>query len=154
MTIEPMTEADLDVVCAIDDAAFGAPSAGGGRELRASQLREELRRSFSRLRVARSSSGEVVGYVLFWHVADELQILNVAVSPTERRKGVGRALVEDVIAYARHHGAGRILLEVRASNAAARALYEQRGFEPFHVRPRYYDDGEDAVEMSLELALR
>jgi ribosomal-protein-alanine N-acetyltransferase len=153
-----MTEADLDAVLAIDEASFDAPrpqrEGHTGRELRAVQLREELARSFSRLRVAKASTGEVLGYMLFWHVADELQSLNVAVAPQERRRGVGGALVRDVIDYARRHAASRILLEVRASNDAARALYARLGFEPFHVRPRYYDDGEDAVEMSLEVALR
>jgi ribosomal-protein-alanine acetyltransferase len=152
-----MTEADLDVVLAIDEASFGVlkPQREGQtwREVRAVQLREELARSFSRLRVAKGSTGEVLGYALFWHVADELQILNVAVAPQDRRRGVGAALVRDVVDYARHHAASRILLEVRASNEAARALYARLGFEPFHVRPRYYDDGEDAVEMSLEVAL-
>ena len=120
-------------------------------DVRERQLREELVRSWARLRVDRSDAGEVVGYVLFWHVTDEIHHLNVAVAPSERRKGRGRALVETVIAYARAHAAAKVLLEVRVSNVAALELYRGLGFEEIHRRKRYYDDGEDAIEMMLTL---
>src|SRR5262249_51786071 len=117
---------------------------------REKQLREELARAWARLRVARAPSGEVLGYVLFWHVTDEIHLLNVAVAPGERRGGIGRALVEEVIAYAKAHAAAKILLEVRASNVPAIALYKALAFTEFNVRTRYYADGEDAVEMVFE----
>src|SRR5690606_1400281 len=107
-------------------------------------------RTWARLRVAREG-GEVLGYVLFWHVADEIHLLNVAVAPAARRRGVGRALVEEVLAYGRGAAAAKVLLEVRASNVAALRLYESLGFVRFNVRRRYYADGEDGVEMSLDL---
>src|SRR5262249_10589773 len=110
-------------------------------------LREELARSWARLRVARGEGGHVLGYLLFWHVTDELHVINVAVAPAERRKGIGRALVGELLSYARANAVAKILLEVRASNAAAIALCESAGFTRFNVRPRYYNDGEDAVEM-------
>jgi [ribosomal protein S18]-alanine N-acetyltransferase len=136
-----MSAADLAAAAAIDRASFA------GNEARTeTQLREELERSWARLRVARRED-DIVGYTLFWHVADEVHLLNVAVAPDARRSGIGRALVEDIITYARDHAAAKILLEVRASNAAAIALYEALGFERFNVRKRYYDDGEDCVEM-------
>jgi [ribosomal protein S18]-alanine N-acetyltransferase len=138
-----MTAADLAAAAAIDRASFR------GNEARTEvQLREELERSWARLRVARQADG-VVGYALFWHVADELHLLNVAVAPHARRTGIARRLVEDIIAYARDHDSVKVLLEVRASNAAAIALYEAFGFARFNVRKRYYDDGEDGVEMVL-----
>jgi [ribosomal protein S18]-alanine N-acetyltransferase len=136
-----MTVSDLAAAAAIDRACFT------GNEARTeAQLREELERTWARVRVARRGP-DVLGYALFWHVADEVHLLNVAVAPAARRAGVGRALVEDIVAYARSHAAVKILLEVRASNAAAIALYEALGFERFNVRKRYYDDGEDGVEM-------
>jgi ribosomal-protein-alanine N-acetyltransferase len=131
--IEPMTEADIAAVLAIDPDA------------RESNLREELVRTWGRLRVLRSE--HLLGYVLFWHVTDEIHLLNVAVDPAERRKGYGRRLVEEVIDFGRSHQAERVLLEVRVSNAAAVALYAALGFEEFNRRKRYYDDGEDAIEM-------
>ncbi len=148
-----MVEADLDAVLAIDLASFvGTTGTIDPRLARTQQLREELGRTWARLRVARDAEGVIVGYLLFWHVTDELHLLNVAVEPSARRRGIGRALVEDLLAYARGHAAQRVLLEVRASNEPAIRLYEQLGFHRFNVRRGYYPDGEDAVEMMIELS--
>lgn len=153
--IDAMKESDLDAAIAIDLVSF-VPSelnvAGADpRTLRERSLREELVRPWARLRAARSEEGSLVGYALFWHVVDELHLLNVAVTPSMRRQGIGRALVLDLITYARSHAAVRILLEVRSSNAPALAMYGSLGFTAFNTRPRYYSDGEDAIEMSLVL---
>lgn len=137
--IDAMTESDIAAVLAIDPDA------------REQNLREELVRTWGRLRVLRTPSGKVVGYVLFWHVTDEIHLLNIAVDPAERRHGHGRRLVEEVIAFGRSHGAVRVLLEVRVGNAPALALYDRLGFEEINRRMRYYDDGEDAIEMMLTL---
>jgi len=153
--IEPMREEDLDAAITIDLEAFVPSELGAGPEdprvVRERSLREELARTWARLRVVRDERGAVLGYSLYWHVVDEVQLLNVAVTIGARRRGLGRALVEELVAYARAHGAARVLLEVRASNAPAIALYESLGFERFNVRERYYADGEDAVEMMLSL---
>ena len=137
--IEVMTEGDIAAVLAIDPDA------------RESNLREELVRAWGRLRVLRDGA-RVLGYVLFWHVTDEIHLLNVAVDEAARRRGSGRRLVEAVIAYARAHEAAKVLLEVRVSNAPAVALYRALGFEEFNRRSRYYDDGEDAIEMAKPLS--
>jgi len=155
--VVPMSEDDLPAVVALDVAAFAPGELGAVPEgdtlasLRDRQLREELARAWSRLRVARDGDGDILGYALWWHVVDELHLLNVAVLPELRRRGVGRALVEDLLAYGVAHAAARVFLEVRASNAPALALYERLGFERFHVRRGYYSDGEDGVEMRFEL---
>ena len=150
-----LVEADLTTAVDIDLEAFVPSELGASAEdsriVRERSLREELARPWARLRAARDESGTVLGYALFWHVVDELQLLNVAVAIPARRRGIGRALVQDLIAYARAHGVVRILLDVRASNAAAIALYEQLGFTRFNVRERYYADDEDAIEMSFVL---
>jgi ribosomal-protein-alanine N-acetyltransferase len=138
-TVEPMKEDDVAAVLAIDS------------DITERQLREELHRSWARLRVVRDASGAVRGYVLFWHVTDEIHLLNVAVEPAARRQGIGRALVDAVTNYARAAHAAKILLEVRASNRPAIALYERLGFIRFNVRARYYPDGEDGVEMMLTM---
>lgn len=145
-TLEPMSAADVEAVLEVDLAAFPE----GAREVRQRHFVEELARSWGRLRVARTA-GAVAGYVLFWHVTDEIHLLEVAVAPAHRRQGIGRALTELVIAYGREHAASRVLLEVRASNVAAIALYEELAFERFNVRRAYYGDGEDGVEMMLRL---
>jgi ribosomal-protein-alanine N-acetyltransferase len=152
IVIDALAEGDLDAAVAIDLASFVPSELGAGKEeprvVRERSLREELVRAWSRLRAARDPNGALLGYMLFWHVVDELHLLNVAVAVDARRRGIGRALMDDLLAYAREHGAVRILLEVRASNAPALALYESLGFERFNVRAGYYADGEDAIEMS------
>jgi ribosomal-protein-alanine N-acetyltransferase len=151
VNIEPMAESDLDAVVAIDLASFPHGDIGGERAAREKGLREELARPWARLRVARDPALGVAGYILFWHVADELHLLNVAVAPAARRRGVGRALVLDLLAYAQGSAAAKVLLEVRASNEPAIRLYEGLGFVRFNVRRAYYADGEDGVEMMLGL---
>lgn len=154
-TIDTMSEADLDAAIAIDLEAFTPGELGAGHEeprvVRARSLREELARTWARLRVARASDGAVVGYSLYWHVVDEIHLLNVAVTIGARRRGIGRALVAELVAHGRANGATRVLLEVRASNSAAIAMYETLGFERFNLRAHYYSDGEDAVEMSRSI---
>lgn len=156
--IGALVEADLTAAIDIDLASFVPSELGVGRGhedpriVRERSLREELVRPWARLRGARDERGELLGYALFWHVVDEVQLLNVAVAIPARRRGIGRALVQDLIAYARAHHVARILLEVRASNLSAIALYEQLGFTRFNVRERYYADDEDAIEMTLVLS--
>jgi ribosomal-protein-alanine N-acetyltransferase len=150
-----LVEADLPAAIDIDLASFVPSELGIGAEepriVRERSLREELVRPWARLRAAREDSGVLLGYALFWHVVDELQLLNLAVAIPARRRGIGRALMDDLIGYGRANGVARILLEVRAGNAAAIALYEQLGFTRFNVRERYYADDEDAIEMALML---
>ena len=154
--IRPMRPEDLEAVLAIDLASFvpeRAMTPDEARQVREQQLREELVRAWARLRVA-TADERVVGYLLSWHVVDEVHLLNVAVALDRRRQGLGEALVRSLIADATVGQAAKILLEVRASNAPAITLYERLGFERFHVRPRYYADGEDGVEMMLTFPLR
>src|SRR4051812_47116742 len=103
-----MTEADIEGVIAIELASFDAGDIATNREdaraAREKQLREELARPWARLRVARDpSTSQIVGYVLFWHVSDEIHLLNVAAAPTYRRRGIGSALVAEVLARAKDH---------------------------------------------------
>ncbi len=114
---------------------------------------EELARAWARIWVARSAEGEPpLGFALTWRAADELHLLDLAVSPSARRAGLGRALLDAVIADGRSSEARLLLLEVRAGNAPALALYRSAGFFEDGVRRGYYsDNGEDAVEMRLTL---
>ena len=102
-------------------------------------------------RVARDASETPTGFVIARRAADEAEILLVAVAGHARRRGVGSALVAAALAAAARAGATKAHLEVRASNAAARALYERLGFIAVGRRPRYYDAMEDAVLMSRAL---
>jgi len=93
--------------------------------------------------------GEIFGQIGVRHVLDELHITTLAVRPGRRRRGYARTLVG--AALAAFPEARRVHLEVRPSNAPARALYEALGFATTGLRRRYYGD-EDALLMTLDLA--
>jgi len=91
------------------------------------------------------------GFALGWRSADEAEILTLAVEKEFRGQGLGRALVVALLERLRGEGAVRVSLEVRSSNAAARALYASLGFTKAAVRFRYYRDGEDALVLGVSL---
>ena len=94
----------------------------------------------------------VLGYCVLRRVAGELEIHNVAVAPEARRRGLARLLLGVVLARAARAGAERALLEVRAGNAPAQALYEGLGFREVGRRPGYYSQpADDALVLALEL---
>lgn len=142
-------ERDLSVIDAIARASFD--EAGFSAE-------KELERPWARAWAAREDASDAsdaapVGFLVTWHVADELHVLNVATAPEARRRGVATALMEAALEYATESGVRLVLLEVRRSNEDARRLYRRLGFEDTAVRRGYYaDNGEDAIEMTLTLA--
>ena len=90
--------------------------------------------------------GAVVGYVTANYAVDEAEILNLGVAPAHRRRGVGRALVEAMLARLRQGGIAAVFLEVRESNAIAQQLYTALGFTRVGRRRHYYRlPTEDAV---------
>jgi ribosomal-protein-alanine N-acetyltransferase len=94
------------------------------------------------------------GFVLFAQVADECEILDIAVDPAARREGLGAALLAAALAEAGTRGARRCFLEVRSSNTGAQAFYRAAGFVEDGRRKDYYRSGqgrEDALLMSREL---
>lgn len=89
--------------------------------------------------VAETADGRnVAGYLVALDAADEGEILNLAVSPDDRRHGIGRALVNEVLSELGERGVTQVYLEVRESNAAARALYAGYGFREVGRRAQYY----------------
>jgi len=93
----------------------------------------------------------VAGYVVALDAADEGEILNLAVAEGGRRRGLGRALVEAIVAALSERGVRQIYLEVRESNAAARALYAAFGFKDVGRRQAYYRRPvEDAIVLRLD----
>ncbi len=95
---------------------------------------------------------ELAGYLTLYAAAWEMEILNIAVHPTRRRRGYGRRMLSHVLQLCRKMGIKRGFLEVRRSNVPAQGLYRAFGFEEVGVRKRYYPDNrEDAIIMRLEL---
>jgi ribosomal-protein-alanine N-acetyltransferase len=90
--------------------------------------------------------GHIVGFVICARYDEAYHVMDIAVDPEHRRRGVGRALLDGLIDRAGEDA--NYTLEVRVSNAGAIALYERYGFHGVGRRPRYYaDNGEDAIIM-------
>lgn len=146
--IEPMKKSDIEQVMAIEQASFSQP---WSRNLFLSEFRSPLVSSLL-VAVADDPRGrQVTGYLVYWLVQDEMHILNLAVAPAWRRKGIARELVMQGLERAWKKGAVKAFLEVRASNREAQRLYSNIGFTGSSVRRGYYDlPLEDAVVMTLE----
>ena len=96
--------------------------------------------------------GLVAGYVVGWHVLDEAELANLAVDPGIRGRGIGRLLLDAMLADARSRESARVFLEVRESNEAARQLYASRGFGQVGRRTKYYrGPEEDALILCCEV---
>ena len=153
ITVSPLVESDIPSILEIENDSQPEPWT-------AKAFAEEIDRANSRMLVARlvtgsaagSPSQEIAGYICFWSVAGEIQILNIAVRKTLRRQGIARRLIELAVRAAREETAGYITLEVRKSNLAARKLYETFGFRVIGERPGYYGaQKESAVLMEIEI---
>ena len=92
-------------------------------------------------------NGVIAGYACVWLIPPEAELEDICVHPEMRRKGIAQALMEHLTEDAHKNGADTVLLEVRASNAAAISLYEKNGFKRAGVRKAYYSNKEDAVIM-------
>lgn len=99
----------------------------------------------------RRSDGPLAGYLVYSEVLDELHIMNLAVHPAVRRKGLARLLMTKVHADAQRRGRVISYLEVRQSNSGAQKLYTDFGYRPLGKRKDYYSDNhEDAIVMCAE----
>ena len=145
MMIKEMLPALLEQVQSLLDICFGesawTPDA----------LRSQLDKPDSRCMVAMEDD-TVVGFLAFEQVVDEGSIVEVAVHPDHRRRGIARGLITSAIDSA--DGLHTVFLEVRESNTPAIMLYESLGFERIAVRKGYYDrPKEDAVIMNLSISI-
>jgi [ribosomal protein S18]-alanine N-acetyltransferase len=141
--IRPMIEPDLDAVLAIEQASFPSP-------WKRDHFLHEIAAPHSYPFVA-EYNGIVAGYVCMTALFEEAQILNIAVDPAMRGRGIARILMKQAFVLAREKGAEVMALEVRASNAAAITLYEQCGFTRTGLRQKYYEGRDDAVLMEKVL---
>ncbi|HET9870905.1 MAG TPA: ribosomal protein S18-alanine N-acetyltransferase [bacterium] len=144
MIFRPMLEVDLDQVVAIERASMPSP---WSREL----FEEELRRPLAHYFVM-EVEGQVAGYMGYWQAPEEAHIINLAVAPEFRRRGLGREMIERCVDYAAGRGSRLATLEVREGNQAAQALYEKCQFRSIAIRKQYYSDNlEDAIVMIREM---
>ncbi len=140
--IETVTTAHADVLAAIHRAAFSRAEAWS-RDVMLLQL--EVPATFGLLHPRG-------GMILARVAADEAEILTLAVSPEQRRRGIGSALLGAAKAHAARLGAVSMFLEVAVTNDAARALYSAHGFTEAGRRRRYYTDGTDALVLRSTLS--
>ncbi len=144
--IRPARLGDIRAILAIEKESFPTPWSRW-------TFLAELKQTVGHFLVAGPSTlepWELWGYIVFWVVADEMHILNLAVHPQHRRRGIAWNLLVAALNQAKDQGARVAWLEVRPSNNAARTLYESFGFEEVGRRPGYYDDTkEDAILLAL-----
>lgn len=134
-----MAAEHIPAIAAIEKECFSVPWSEKA-------LAEELRVP-SAVFLTAITEGQVAGYMGVHHLGDCAYVCNVAVLPRFRRRSVASALIEAHIAKAREGGMNEISLEVRTSNAAARALYEKFGFVRLGTRPNFYTSPRENAEI-------
>ena len=134
---------DLAELGALEEQLFGADAWDEP------QLRVELTGP-GRL-VLVNDDGGLTAYAVTMVVGDSADLLRVGVRPDRQRGGAGTAMVATAMLEAGRAGARRMLLDVGADNAPARALYRAAGFEEIDRRRRYYRDGSDALVLARDL---
>lgn len=141
-----MTESEIDLIMAIENAMYPHPWTRGN-------FRDSLLAGYHC--PVMEIDHAIIGYSVLVIAADEAHLLNLSIASAWQRRGCGWEFLQHLLKLARDFGAGRIMLEVRPSNAAGRGLYAAAGFREIAIRRDYYpahDGREDAVVMELELA--
>ena len=142
--IRPASLADVAALAELERACFSDPWTAAG-------IRETIQYETARTFVAQDSAG-IVGYVIARISGQEGEILDLAVLPERRRRGIGQALLAAVWNALQRDGVKELYLEVRESNVAAIELYRRQGFRPVGLRPRYYrNPPEDALVLRAPL---
>ncbi len=143
--LRPMQVDDLDTIMQIEPTIYSHPWTRGN-------FSDSLNSGYSAW-VLEQDRG-VIGYALLMMILDEAHLLNLSVAKHQQKQGLGRYLLEHMLKIAKNHQAANLFLEVRPSNVAAIALYENMGFSEMAVRRGYYpahNGREDAILMGLVL---
>ncbi len=147
MTAAPVSDAgieiremrwwDIEAVAALESELF--PTDAWSVEQFWSELALD-----TRVYLTAASAGEVIGYAGAFVLAPDSDLQTIAVRPDSQGGGVGRRLLTELMHQVELRGADSMMLEVRADNTGAIAMYERMGFERISLRSRYYADGTDA----------
>lgn len=136
---------DLAGIAALEMTVFSHP---WNEEMVASSIQG----TYDHVKIFETAEGEIAGYIIYSAVCDSADLLRVAVSTGSRRCGIGRKLMEAMIDDCKDRDVQSIFLEVRESNAAAIAMYEQLGFMKISTRKKYYNSPvEDGLVMQKQL---
>jgi len=148
LLVRPAVESDVPGIARLEQICFSDPWS------EASLCHDLAGNPAAHYLAAVGSDDRLIGYIAWWQVVDEAEIINLAVSPEQRSKGVGHLLLSRMIDEACRAGASCIHLDVRESNQPARRLYERTGFVQTGIRMGYYaDDQENAITMLKRLTL-
>ncbi|MFH1282607.1 MAG: ribosomal protein S18-alanine N-acetyltransferase [bacterium] len=135
-----MQESDLEEVLEIEEASFPTPWTKHA-------FMREMLLPLSHFWVVLYRT-EVIGYIGYWYIEGEVQILNLAVKDEFRKKGIAKQMLMYILDVVYNNGAKSIYLEVRRSNLVAQKLYKSLGFEVSGYRSNYYEhESEDAILM-------
>lgn len=140
MNIRRASENDLEEISILENSSFKNPF-----------NKENLLYEISKNPVSRFyvlvQEDKIIGFIDFWVTFDSATIDQICVKEEERNKGFASLLLENAINDVRNEGVEFFTLEVRKSNINAIKLYEKFGFQHVTIKPKYYDDGEDAIYM-------
>lgn len=143
-TIRAARVDDIAVLADIEGKSFSDPWPQ-------SAFRDVLQMPSARLTVAVDDTDVPLAYCVLIYAADQGEIANIAVAEAAKRRGLGSQLLTDTLAFAAAHGLTSLFLEVRESNVAARALYEQQRFLQIGRRRGYYQrPPEDALVLQWQ----
>lgn len=146
---EPMLQADLDEVLAVEQLAYTHP-------WQRSHFSDCLASGYQAQRLVADRA--LLGYFVAMKGFEEVHLLNITVAPTYQRQGWAQVMLEGLTLWARGQGANWLWLEVRAANTRAIHVYKAHGFSYVGRRKQYYPAGdgqrEDALVMSCSLAQR
>jgi len=142
ISILPARLADLPAILERERTGFGEPEQWSERSWRGELLGEGRTTLLAR-------QHRPVGVIVLQTVGTTADLHRLVVAPSQRRSGVGRALVATGLEAVRHAGARSVLLEVDYHNEPAIALYQQLGFEQLAARPDYYGPGRNALILKL-----
>jgi len=145
--LRSMEEDDLPWVCAIEKLSFPTP-------WHESTFRGEIYNqaiSYPYV-IVHKLLKKIIGYIIFWHIKEEVHINNIAIHPHFRRMGIAQAVLRRVLAQVQRQGVSFVTLEVRPSNSAAFYLYRKLGFIVLGIKKDYYrKPQEDALVLGKSL---
>jgi ribosomal-protein-alanine N-acetyltransferase len=146
-SLRPATEEDIPQLLEVERHVHVAPWT-------ADNFKGEMGKPYSQVLLLTDdeTDSKVIGYIVFWLMFDECQILNVAVDLPYRGLGHAKKMIRRVIDLALKKDIKRAILEVRKTNLPAVQLYQSLGFGITQIKKGFYSNGEDAYQMSLDLS--
>lgn len=144
--IREMKPEDIEEVLKISEECFNSDA----WSRKAFEREFELEHSY---KFVLEENGEIIGYAVVWKIFEDATLMSIAIRKDRWGKGYGKRLMTFLIDYLRGK-VERFLLDVRRSNIRAIRLYQSLGFKIVSERKKYYSDGENALQMALELEVK